>query len=253
MKAYLSIKYHEDGRNQQLINELCAGLRRINIEPTIMVGDYDPDVLMAHTFRLIDDADIFIAECSEKGVGIGIEAGYATAKHKPVILVAQKGTEISKTLEGLAMRIIYYSTIADMEAQLAAIFSKLRSSLFVLMRPDNRILMQLRDDSSRRFKHMWCFPGGSAEGNEEHIDTLIREVKEEYEIDLSKEACVPLMKRLAGRSQVYVCKIDATQQPVMHEGADMKWMTIDEIKQMTIGYNQGDIVKKVEEYLRAQQ
>ncbi len=45
---------------------------------------------------------------------------------------------------------------------------------------------------------------------------------------------------------VFICPIDHTQEPVLHEGADMKWMTLDEIKNIDIGFFQNDIVEMLE-------
>lgn len=61
-----------------------------------------------------------------------------------------------------------------------------KGTTFIICRPDNTMLMQLRDDKSKFYPNMWCFPGGGCEKNEEPIDTIIREAKEEYELQVEK-------------------------------------------------------------------
>jgi 2'-deoxynucleoside 5'-phosphate N-hydrolase len=41
--------------------------------------------MMAQAFLDIGQSDFLIAETSDKGIGIGIEVGYARAKQKPII------------------------------------------------------------------------------------------------------------------------------------------------------------------------
>ncbi len=127
-----------------------------------------------------------------------------------------------------------------------------RGTTFIILRPDKTILMQLRDNNSKKYKNMWCFPGGVCDGTEKYINTAIREAKEEYELTLTKENCTLLKRRLklSALIYVYVCNIDDIQTPVLHEGADMKWMNIDEIKQLKLGFRQSCIIPKLDKYLK---
>lgn len=67
-------------------------------------------MLMKRAFREIEAADLVVIELSEKGVGVGIEAGYARAKGNPIIVVARQGSDISATMEGIADTIVFYRT-----------------------------------------------------------------------------------------------------------------------------------------------
>ena len=53
--------------------------------------------------------------------------------------------------------------------------------------------MQLRDANSKRYSNFWCFPGGTIEPNEDEIQAVVREIKEEYELELSAENCKELV------------------------------------------------------------
>ena len=55
-----------------------------------------------------------IMECSEKGVGLGIEAGYAYANNIPIIGIARTGSDISTTLQGISQDVIFYDRPADL-------------------------------------------------------------------------------------------------------------------------------------------
>ena len=90
MNAYISISY---SKRQELSNELrtiIEVLNGFNIKPFVFVDNFkfsfDQDKeMMQQAILSIDDCDLFIAETSDKEIGIGIEVGYAKAKEKPVI------------------------------------------------------------------------------------------------------------------------------------------------------------------------
>ncbi len=119
MKAYLAIKYQEDNSNKELIEDICRELALEKIDVKVMIRDHEkwgkvsltPKELMKLTFKEIDKADFLLIEFSEKGVGLGIEAGYAYSQNKPIIVIAKKGSEISSTLQGIAKKIIFYENI----------------------------------------------------------------------------------------------------------------------------------------------
>ncbi|KAA3664607.1 MAG: nucleoside 2-deoxyribosyltransferase [Chloroflexi bacterium] len=118
MKAYLAIKFYEDGQNRDMIEGITAVLAQQGIETICVVRDlekwgqvhFTPDVLMQKSFNEIDRSDMIIVELSEKGVGIGIEAGYAYAKDIPIITIARTGSDISETLRGISQDIFFYES-----------------------------------------------------------------------------------------------------------------------------------------------
>lgn len=114
--------------------------------------------------------------------------------------------------------------------------------IFALIR-DNKILMQQRDENCKKFPLMWCLPGGvKEEYDNTYEDTLLREVKEEYDVDLILEQCTHLMDYNNGADKVYVCKVNSDQEPKLREGLDMKWMTIGEIEKLELGFHQEGII-----------
>jgi len=116
-RAYFGIKYHEDNRNRDEIDSLSVALINNGIETICIVRDVEKwgDVqlssqeLMKITFDEIDKSDFVIMEMTEKGVGLGIEAGYAIAKGKPVIVLTKEKQKLSNTMQGIANVVIQYS------------------------------------------------------------------------------------------------------------------------------------------------
>lgn len=123
MKAYIGIKYHKDYRNKEVIYKITSALEKIGYTTSCIVRDmednkkreYNPKELMELTFKEIEECDLVIIDLTEKGVGLGIEAGYAFAKDIPIITIAKEGSDISETLEGISKRIVLYEDIEDIE------------------------------------------------------------------------------------------------------------------------------------------
>jgi nucleoside 2-deoxyribosyltransferase len=122
-RAYLGIKYYEDNRNREEIESLVAVLENDGMEVVCIAKDFEKwgsahfssQELMQATFKEIDKSDFVVLEMSEKGVGLGIEAGYASAKGKPVIVLVKNGKELSYTIQGVAAMIIPYSQSGEIK------------------------------------------------------------------------------------------------------------------------------------------
>lgn len=148
MKAYLVIKFKEDNSNKNLIEAISIVLKKMDIETIVMARDYEkwgevkftPEVLMQKTFEIIDSSDLLIVEFSEKGVGIGIEAGYAFAKLKPIFIIAKEGSDISSTLQGIAKDIIFYNNPEELINKLRVQYPTLKNSplIYGLQRPNEK-------------------------------------------------------------------------------------------------------------------
>ncbi|PVZ70530.1 nucleoside 2-deoxyribosyltransferase [Pelagibaculum spongiae] len=116
-KAYFGIKFYPDNQNRPLIDAISAALEAQKIETFCVARDLEKwgeiqftnQNMMQLTFAEIDQSDLVVIEMSEKGVGLGIEAGYAVAKGKQLILLIQQGIELSATMDGIADRVLYYS------------------------------------------------------------------------------------------------------------------------------------------------
>lgn len=124
MKVFISIKFYEDNRNQELINSISSIFEKKGFETICVIRDVEDwgqkrfetsEELMRKTFEEIDSSDLVVVELSEKGVGLGIEAGYAFAKGKPIVTIARTGSDISSTLQGISQQVFLYTQYDELE------------------------------------------------------------------------------------------------------------------------------------------
>jgi nucleoside 2-deoxyribosyltransferase len=129
MRAYISVSFS----NRKLIDgEIIAineTLDKFKITPFVFVDRYtfspsQEKQMMDQAMADIDHCDILIAETSHKAIGVGVEAGYARAKGKPVIYLRRIDAEHSSTVSGISNFKIIYSDTADLQKQLSAILTQ---------------------------------------------------------------------------------------------------------------------------------
>jgi 2'-deoxynucleoside 5'-phosphate N-hydrolase len=133
MKAYISISFSKRkflSKELNAINEILADFKT---ESFVFVDNYQFDAtqerqMMIQAMNDIDNCDILIAETSEKGIGIGVEVGYAKAKNKPVIYLRQFEAEHSTTVSGISDFQVIYSNTLDLKTKLATILSNILSA-----------------------------------------------------------------------------------------------------------------------------
>lgn len=122
MKAYLAIKYHPDHQNRSWIENISAALAQNGFETVCIARDVEqwgqvhlsPAELMQRSFAEIETSDVVVVELTEKGVGVGIEAGYAYARCIPIITIARKGADISATLQGISQKLFLYDNTDEL-------------------------------------------------------------------------------------------------------------------------------------------
>ena len=129
--------------------------------------------------------------------------------------------------------------------------SKFISATVLLQRPDGSILMQLRDDGGGTpipYPNTWNIPGGLVEPHETPIEAAIREMAEEFEIKIEQADCKEIWKYShdhAASDHIFLCKVPADTKPVLHEGAAWAWMTLSEIAELNLGFEQAKIVTHI--------
>lgn len=122
MKAYIAIKYHPDNQNRPVIEQISNALEQNGFDTVCVTRDlenwgqihFSPEELMQRSFAEIDESDLVVIDLTEKGVGLGIEAGYAWAKQIPIVTIAKKGADISTTLQGISHRVYWYDEFDDL-------------------------------------------------------------------------------------------------------------------------------------------
>ena len=126
-KAYLGIKFHADNSNRGRIEMISDVLESCGFGTVCIQRDVEgwgeialtPAELMSQTFEIIRGCQVVVIELSEKGVGLGIEAGYAFAQEIPIIVIAENGRDISTTLQGIAAQVFFYKSAQDLKQQFA--------------------------------------------------------------------------------------------------------------------------------------
>ena|SRR5579871_2744292 len=122
MRAYIGIKFHADNSNRQTIELVSHILNSCGFETVCIQRDiekwgavtFSPVELMAKTFEVLSSCDLVVIELTEKGVGLGIEAGYAYAQRIPIITIAREGSDISTTLQGISQDVHLYKNREDL-------------------------------------------------------------------------------------------------------------------------------------------
>src|SRR5262249_19910731 len=122
MKAYLGIKFHPDDRNRETIELVSQALASCGFETVCVRRDLEkwgavtlsPQELMTKTFEIIRACHLTVIDLTEKGVGVGIEAGYSYAQTIPIIIIAREGSDISDTLRGISQAVYFYRSPADL-------------------------------------------------------------------------------------------------------------------------------------------
>lgn len=128
MKAYISISFAKRYSLVEELNTIIEALKNLKIEPLVFIDSYkfipEEEKNMMHQAMLsIDSCDLLIAETTDKGIGIGVEVGYAKGKGKPVIYIRNKNAEHSTTVSGISDFQIIYDNLFDLKRQLATTLS----------------------------------------------------------------------------------------------------------------------------------
>jgi 8-oxo-dGTP diphosphatase len=125
------------------------------------------------------------------------------------------------------------------------------SATVLLRRPDGTFLMQLRDDGDGKpipFPNMWNFPGGLVEGSETPIEAAVREVREEFDLEIGPTACREIWCYTHAHAQddhVFLCEVPQDASPALNEGAALAWMTLSEIADLSLGFDHAKILPHV--------
>jgi nucleoside 2-deoxyribosyltransferase len=130
MTAYISVSFAKRKLADRELSVIAETLNKFKIEPFIFVDKHKFDLaqerqMMKQAMSDIDNCDFLIAETSGKGIGIGVEVGYAKAKNKPVVYIRKKDAEHSTTVSGISDFQIVYDDTGDLQKQLTDLLNKM--------------------------------------------------------------------------------------------------------------------------------
>lgn len=124
LHSFFALKFHDGDEDLAKVEAIESALNKAGIEITLMARDvekwgeaYIPEgktLMKDYAFPAMMQCDCNIIEFSEKGVGLGMNGGFCYASHKPIYVIAKKGSDISTTMENIATEIIFYDTPDDL-------------------------------------------------------------------------------------------------------------------------------------------
>jgi nucleoside 2-deoxyribosyltransferase len=115
--VYLAIKFHSDHRNRELVDRISTEMESRGLTTVCVARDFekwgeiklDASDLMQIALDAVRQSDAVVIEFSEKGVGLGIEAGYASAFEIPIFVLHRQYADVSPTLRGVASAVVEYT------------------------------------------------------------------------------------------------------------------------------------------------
>ncbi len=116
----------------------------------------------------------------------------------------------------------------------------------IFVNPLNQVLLFLRDDKpGLPYRNMWDVPGGHVDPNETPEECIVREMKEEMNLNL-KNFHFLCKKEFEDRIEYTFWKEDDFKIEEIHlmEGQCLKWFTRPEIEATELAYGFNEIVEE---------
>ena len=123
----------------------------------------------------------------------------------------------------------------------------MNQSVCILFENDYRkILLLLRDDKpSIPYPNRWDIPGGVVEQGESPEEAIIREMKEEIELDLKDFRVFKVFPWEDRRETVFFKKLNLDIRAThLHEGQRIRWFTKNELLSMSLAFNDNAIIRE---------
>ena len=122
--SFFALKFHDGDEDRAKVEAIEAALNKAGVEITLMARDVEKwgeaeipagkTLMRDYAFPAMQQCDCNIIEFSEKGVGLGMNAGYCYAIGKPVYVIAKTGSDISTTMANVASEVIFYDKPEDL-------------------------------------------------------------------------------------------------------------------------------------------
>lgn len=130
MTAYIAVSFSKRNELNEEINAVKTALQHAGATAFVFVDRFifdarDETAMMRQAMNCIDECDVLIALLTHKAIGVGVEAGYARAKNKPVIYARHADAAHSTTVSGISSYQVIYTCTEDLQLQLAAVMQQL--------------------------------------------------------------------------------------------------------------------------------
>lgn len=128
-QVYISCSFSKSKEFEPILKAIKKQLQTKGFKPMVFVQQYEflptqEKQMMTQALKDIDNSVLLIGETSEKGIGIGIEAGYAKAKGIPVVYMRCFTADHSTTLSGMANYHVIYQSELDLAQQLTQVLKQ---------------------------------------------------------------------------------------------------------------------------------
>ena len=123
---------------------------------------------------------------------------------------------------------------------------KRKGSSIIFINDTEQILLFLRDNEpDLPYPNMWDVPGGHVEANEHPEKCIIREMKEEMDLDLVEFELFSKIEFEDRIEYTFWARADLDIDDIeLTEGQKLKWFTRDDAKQTLLAYGFNEIVEK---------
>jgi 8-oxo-dGTP diphosphatase len=123
---------------------------------------------------------------------------------------------------------------------------KRKGSSIIFINDTEQILLFLRDNKpDLPYPNMWDVPGGHVEANESPEKCIIREMKEEMDLDIDEFKLFSKIEFEDRLEYTFWTRADLDIDEIeLMEGQKLKWFTRDDAKQTTLAYGFNEIVEK---------
>lgn len=121
-----------------------------------------------------------------------------------------------------------------------------------IINSENKILIQKRSKEKKLEPNVWAMTGGSVILEENSLQTIVREAKEELNIDIMASDLKLITKFKTGNVWIdtFILKNDFDINKIVfqkEEVSDVKWATIEEIDEL---FSNGNFIKNRWEFVR---
>ena len=121
---------------------------------------------------------------------------------------------------------------------------KRKGTSIIFVNDKKQVLLLLRDDKPDiPYSNMWDIPGGHVDDGETPEQCIVREMKEEMDLDLEEFQLLSVMEFIDRVEYTFWKKANLDIEKInLHEGQKLKWFTESEVKNTTLAYGFNEIV-----------
>ena len=121
---------------------------------------------------------------------------------------------------------------------------KRKGTSIIFVNDQKQVLLLLRDDKPGiPYPNMWDIPGGHVDKGESPEQCIVREMKEEMDLNLEKFQLLSVMEFIDRIEYTFWKKANLDIQSInLHEGQKLKWFTEFEVKNTKLAYGFNEIV-----------